>query len=139
MYGGIQHMASLTTSLDDRSKLIKFSKLLGAKAYDKFLNNVRDIGCMDLSPLLNYPTPSGVLNYAFVWEESPEGHDYWCKIDDRLKGITFYSEPTTTKDYSTGTVTAGTTPQRTKSVLELAYEDTERQRQEIINRLRGIT
>lgn len=26
-----------------------------------------------------------VISGAFVWSESPEGHDYWCEVRDRLK------------------------------------------------------
>lgn len=24
----------------------------------------------------------GVISGAFIWEDTPEGHDYWCDLDD---------------------------------------------------------
>ena len=129
-------MASLKVLPERRDKLNKFRKLLGEKAYVEFLDNVKDIGNEDLDRLLNRHTPSSILYGAFIWVESPEGHDYWERVAERIHGITFDSEPITTN--STG-ITTEPTPQRTKSVLELAYEDTERRRQEILNRLRGIS
>lgn len=39
--------------------------------YDKEINRILDIGA-----------ETGLINNAFTWTHTPEGHDYWDKLSD---------------------------------------------------------
>lgn len=89
------------SSLQDRT-LRKLAEVLSKEEFEKFLENTsqcteeknyeRVLGaltnsCRFLGRGVDTPLMSAVLLYAFTWEVSKEGNEYWVSIHDRLREL----------------------------------------------------
>jgi hypothetical protein len=64
-------------------------KLVKAKAYKKFMRNMKESYgnsktfesyCQTMSSVFPKESFFGFVQAAFVWKQTPEGFEYWCKI-----------------------------------------------------------
>jgi len=76
--------------LKDNNALKQFKEnlLTQRKREFKNLTNYLDILTLDrFNTLIEEETLYELINHAFHWASTPQGHDYWSELDEKWRGI----------------------------------------------------
>ena len=65
--------------MNNRTYLLKF---LSFTEYNLYINNLIK---EDKLSVLDNPYDPNVINYSFTWERTPQGHDFWCYLHEKLE------------------------------------------------------
>lgn len=61
-------------------KLIQFLKENGC--FRQFMRNTKEFGNMNIKKYIMSTKHNRIFTSAFVWQYSPEGHNYWAALAD---------------------------------------------------------
>ena len=77
----------MTHQTEQYKKTLFFKKfLIKERALFKFYRNI--INNNPYAYLFNYPiiyNMEETINHAFTWSRTPEGHDFWRRLDERWR------------------------------------------------------
>lgn len=72
-------------SSEDLSLSLFTSFLTQNEAYDSYMRNCIKVNSPSCFSFLKYLIPESYVHGAFLWENTPEGFDYWKLINDKWK------------------------------------------------------